>query len=122
MSVVLILEDDDARISLFHRNLIGHTVIVVKNVDQCINILKTQKVDYLCLDHDLDGQVYVLHGGKHQTGWDVAKWLSENPDKIPPIVVLHSLYEEGRRNMKKLIPNAIQFPFFWLMPKMIISD
>jgi CheY-like chemotaxis protein len=113
---ILILEDSDERIRKFNENLNkdGISVTFTKFVEPCIDILKKEVFDYLFLDHDLGGEVYVESGGDKETGYDVAKWLSENTDRMPKNIILHSLNEAGRENMQSLLPDAKQIPFAWM--------
>jgi len=112
---ILILEDNDDRIVQFKDRLDceGVKLHIIKTVPECISALKTENWDYLFLDHDLNGKVFVPSGGKEPTGWDVAKWLSQNPSRKPQNIILHSLNEWGRKNMKALLPEAQVVPFAW---------
>ena len=112
---ILILEDDINRIKKFREKLqYGCDVLLIfDNVDKCIDALKNREWDYLFLDHDLGGKVYVESDGEEQTGWHVAKWLSENKDRMPERIIVHSLNEFGRKNIISLLPNAMELPFAW---------
>ncbi len=98
--VILILEDDLARISkfaeAFHNT--GYTIYITDQVDQCIEILQKHKVDLAYLDHDLGGKVMV-DPDKEPTGYHVAKWLEQNPQYAPRIVFVHSLNPQGSKSM-----------------------
>jgi hypothetical protein len=112
---ILILEDDINRVKKFRDNLqYGCDVLMVfDEVDECIEALRNREWDYLFLDHDLGGKVYVPSDGEEKTGWHVAKWLSENEDKMPEQIIVHSLNEGGRKNIMSLLKNAIELPFAW---------
>ena len=103
---VLILEDDDLRIKHFMRNLVGCHIMVVKEAIHAINYLNNETWDLLLLDHDLGGEQMVDYSNKN-TGSEVARWLSENPEKKPPAILLHSFNPVGRLNMKKLLPESV---------------
>jgi len=96
MKRILILEDNDERIELFSKNFLNCELCIVKHVDACIEKLKTEKWWGLFLDHDLNGNMYVFSGGEEETGYDVAKFLNENPEFTPEYVATHSLNESGR--------------------------
>jgi len=115
---ILILEDDQNRINLFQKHLIGHEVVVTDKVDECIDYLKEGGFHFLFLDHDLGGRVYVESGGDEPTGYDVAKWLSETEENIFILhTIVHSLNEWGRKNILGLLKdskfNASEIPFIW---------
>lgn len=111
---ILILEDDENRMEIFKRNLIGHSITITEKSKEAIEYLKNNKYDYLYLDHDLGGKVMVASG--ENTGYEVAKWLEENPDRKPDHIILHSFNPVGSDNMKKALPEAIQLPGAWVYP------
>ena len=114
MNRILILEDNEERREKFKQGLIGNEVVMTYLPDETIEKLKTEKWDTLCLDHDLEGKVYVDPDGDEPTGTDVARFLHENPEFTPPQVILHSLNEYGRKRMASLIPIAEEIPFLWM--------
>jgi len=67
--------------------------------------------DILSIDHDLGGKTYVESG--EGTGYEVAEWLYENPDRKPKEIYLHSLNSAGRKNMKNVLPESVEAPFAW---------
>lgn len=109
---ILILEDDPERIKKFKMKLIGNVVEIVDKTDAAIALLQHKKWDCLFLDHDLDGKVYVPSGDG--TGYEVAVWLTRNPERIPETVILHSYNDTGRSNMKFVLSCAIEMPGAWL--------
>ena len=116
-TTVLILEDDPNRVNSFRDRLDkeGVKFFVTDSVTACIQALENCEWEWLFLDHDLGGKFYVKSDGDEPTGWHVAKWLSEHPDRIPDAVILHSLNPNGRKNMKSLLPNAEEVPFAWTL-------
>jgi len=111
----LVLDNETARLKTFTRALIGHSVTCVMTAEQAIKKLSEEKWDIIFLDHDLDPNGAVFQPSGPGTGWEVAKWLSDNPDRKPGIIVLHSLYDQGRKNMMGLLPEAMDVPGAWLM-------
>jgi len=110
---ILVLEDDQNRIEEFKKSFRSeHRVIYTDDAEMAINHLKENTFDILFLDHDLGGCVYV-DTNEYQTGSTVAKWLSENKDRMPPRVILHTLNSYGATNMKSYIPHAQIIPFAW---------
>lgn len=108
---VLILEDDVDRMKYFRRKFIGHEVTICDDTKELIKELIENKWDLLYLDHDLDGKVYVPSG--EGTGYEVAEWLSNNLDKCPPEVYVHTLNGGGRKKMLDVLPQAHSYPFAW---------
>lgn len=108
---VLVLEDDPIRHREFSKQLIGSEYQIVTTAAEAINQLQTDTWDYLFLDHDLGGMVYVDSGDG--TGYEVAEWLAENPDRQPECIILHTLNPVGAENMQKKLPNALKVPFAW---------
>jgi len=108
---ILILEDNAERNKVFLRKLVGNeSVVITENTKEAIKYLSEDDWDYLFLDHDLAGEEKVSSG--EGTGYEVAEWLSNNPDRMPKVgVILHSMNIVGRRNMKRVLPNAIEKPF-----------
>lgn len=112
MADVLVLDDNKTRLQMFRRKFTGHHVETVKTVKECIAKLKSDKWDYLFLDHDLGGQEMVPSGPG--TGYEVAEWLAENPTRIPEEVILHTFNSPGAQNMKSKLPNAKIIPGVWM--------
>jgi hypothetical protein len=91
-------------------------VTCIEDSKVCIEYLKNNTYDYLFLDHDLGGQQYVKSG--ENTGYEVAKFLEENPHLQPKNIILHSFNEVGRKNMKLALPNAFEAPGCWFVLKL----
>ena len=110
---ILILDDDESRHRIFNENLNypGNFVENVYTAKECIDKLKEETWDICFLDHDLGGKVYVNSG--EGTGWEVAKWLSENLDKKPDTVIIHSYNPGGASLMQNLIPGSLYIPGVW---------
>jgi len=112
---ILILEDDKERIKQFkwwaYQN---HQLTIVSTVGDTISELEENEFDLLCLDHDLGQEVYVESTGKEETGYLVALWLAENPERKPEHIIIHSLNTVGRENMKAVLPEATVYPFVWM--------
>lgn len=111
MANILILEDDPNRVKAFKQKFIGHHVKITDKAEEVIELLQSRSWDYLFLDHDLGGEQMVSSGPG--TGYEVAKFLEENPQYKPAQIALHSLNPGGRKNMKLALPEAIEAPFCW---------
>ena len=104
---ILILEDSEERIEIFKKAFQTLNVYVATEVDECIQQLKNTKWDFVFLDHDLGGKVFVDHN-KEPTGYHVAEFLKNNPQYKPTKnIIIHSWNGSGIRNMKALLPEAI---------------
>ena len=117
---ILILEDDHERHKQFKQNLIGALVNIAETVEEAKEFLTkngTGYYDLLFLDHDLGGLTMQPSGPN--TGFEVAQWLSQNQEYKPESILLHSLNEEGRKNMKSLLPEAIEAPFAWALSEIV---
>lgn len=69
---ILILDDSDSRLRTFREKLQGAAVTCTKYAKECINLLNCDDIwDYVFLDHDLDGKIYVPSGPG--TGYEVAE-------------------------------------------------
>lgn len=116
---ILILEDSPERHKLFKQNLIGTDLTITEYVDECKKLMQENDYQALFLDHDLGGKVHVESGGDEQTGYDIAKWLSEKPEgvSIPQLIVVHSLNESGRKNIIERLMGLdckiADAPFIW---------
>ena len=105
---ILVLEDNPDRMRAFNQNLIGHVVEIVTHARPCMEKLQNEKWDFLFLDHDLNGQVYVPSGP--DTGWEVAQWLRDNPEKKPYKIQIQSMNSDGAIKMLELLPEAMWRP------------
>jgi len=112
---ILILEDDPNRHKKFREKLWEHAedIRITDDIQECTKLLMSNKWDYLFLDHDLGGEVYVESDGDKPTGYKVAAWLEANQEYMPKNIVLHSLNCVGRTRMKQALPNAEDVPWAW---------
>ena len=113
MTKILILEDSEERIKAFKKNFFSVDMFYTDKPLVAIEELKKGGYKMLFLDHDLGGTTYAA--SDENSGYAVAKWLEENPQHQPPIIVLHSLNPTGVENMNKALPNAKKVPFVWNM-------
>jgi len=109
---IVIVEDYIERIKKFRRKLIGNNVVITKNPKEAIDLLRTEPIDVLFLDHDLGGTGQPEPSGPG-TGYEVAKWLEENPEFQPNQIIIHSLNPVGQKNMKAALPTARVIPAVW---------
>ena len=112
---ILILEDSAERIFEFKKRLMAHEVIYTMDTKECINLLKTQKWDYICLDHDLSN---VMEKPGEGTGYEVAQWIAEHPKRSPRRILIHSMNNVGAAAMMMVLGRAdiraTYIPCLWL--------
>jgi len=117
MIKILVLEDNVERIGEFGKNYGGKDrfIVYVTTVKECIEVLESsEKFDIIFLDHDLGGKHMVESGP--DTGYEVAEWLRDHPEKLPQIVVVHSLNPAGRANIYHCLKDLVktyEYPFAW---------
>jgi CheY-like chemotaxis protein len=103
---ILILDDNRIRLETFRRKLIGAAVTCVEHAADCIKELNENGPWSFCfLDHDLDNLTYVPSGPG--TGYEVALWLKNHPDKKPKKIILHTCNEQGAARMLEELPEAV---------------
>lgn len=113
---ILILEDSAERVRKFRQNLFNCSLTVTDDVEFCISQLKNNNWDALFLDHDLGGSVF--SPSNENSGYCVAKWLRDNPERKPEQIFIHSLNFDGVERMRLAIPEAIVSPFVWQSVRM----
>ncbi len=115
---ILILDDDKFRHQQFIHNFSCNSendIIGVYTVDEAIKLLESNIYDIIFLDHDLGGAVYVDSDGEEPTGYTVAKWMVEHPERIPKHVYIHSLNPVGAQRIKQILPNSVIAPGLWMI-------
>lgn len=114
---ILILDDDQIRHDHFKQKYTDHDITHTYTVEETVNAIMLDKFSYIFLDHDLGGLQMVESG--NGTGYEIAKFLHDNPQYLPTHdIVVHSLNPIGRKNMidvlKKVHNNVIDAPGCWL--------
>lgn len=120
---ILFLDDDSIRCNKFARNFMEHTVLFVHSADVCITALDQATevpFDLVCLDHDLGDEIMVPSGPG--TGYEVACWLEQHPDKQPKYIILHSFNPDGRMRMQQALPKAVCVPGVWEIDPTLVLD
>lgn len=105
---ILILDDREIRHEYFRNKWGKFELTHVYTAKECIEKLENNNYDLITLDHDLGDEEMVESGPN--TGYEVAKWLAQHPEKQPGWIYLHSLNSVGRKNMKFLLPEAHEQP------------
>ena len=100
---IFILEDNPERMHYFSGIMINESLVITNNVEQGRKILQNEKFDYIFLDHDLGGQVYVASEDRN-TGHYLCKHIHESLNADTPIMI-HSWNENGAKNMINTLEN-----------------
>jgi len=95
---IFVLEDNPDRMSFFSSICLKHDLVMTNNVVMARNILEHQKFDYMFLDHDLGGEVYVS-SSEPNTGNYMCKHMPETLNADVPVLI-HSWNCDGAKNMK----------------------
>ena len=111
---VFVLDDSKERLHVFSTKLIGHVLYTAMTASEAISILEQEPpFDNIFLDHDLGDQVMAPSGPG--TGYEVAQWLSQHPEKTTHCdIIIHSFNSDGAKNMASLLPTARIIPGAWL--------
>jgi len=113
---VLILEDDLERMKYFKTSL-GPVYVEITHVEtaqECIEEMQKNKFDWIFLDHDLGGEIFVDTENKN-TGSEVARWMSDNWDRFTDSeIIIHSYNQPAARIMQGYIPGASYVPGCWM--------
>lgn len=110
---VLFVDDDPNRWKSFTQNNVSLVSTRARLVEDAVNILKSDKFDIICLDHDMDDPPLRLW---LPNGTDLAKWMVENKIECK-VIFLHSLNDEGRARMLDILTKAgytvLDEPWLW---------
>ena len=93
---ILILEDSDERIFRFKQKLVGHDVTFTDKPKEAIQLLQENEYSYIMLDHDM-GTTFEKPG--EGTGYEVAHWISEHPERAPRHILIHTMNNVGASAM-----------------------
>jgi CheY-like chemotaxis protein len=116
---VFILEDLPDRIGAYFIKFMKHDVVVANNVKDALNCLKNNTFDLVVLDHDLDGRAFVPITNPN-CGSIVAEYLADT--NYQGKVVIGSLNPTGAQNMKRLLPQAIVAPGYWMKDIKLVGN
>ncbi len=93
---VIFLDDDGGRQIQMKSAL--PCIEQVRTANEAIAAIRaTDRIDWLFLDHDLGGEIFVS-SNRYDTGMTVAKWLALNPRDIGQIII-HTHNPVGAKNM-----------------------
>lgn len=102
MPNVLFLDDDPIRTTKFRR--VHPYATTVETAAECVDKLKAQDWDIVCLDHDLGGQQYV-DPSLPNTGSGVVRWIEANKPEVK-LFYVHSFNSGCAGQMIRALHNA----------------
>lgn len=114
---ILFLDDNLERTKSFKGQV--PSAVTVETAQECIDELKKDtKWDYVLLDHDLGGEVFV-QTDREDCGMEVVRWIVSNKPSIDHVVV-HSLNHVAAKEMKLSLEEVgyevIPLPFILFNP------
>lgn len=110
--MILVVDDSQERRDLFASSLHGAPVEFAQTAHDAILLLGERLFDWLFLDYDLDANP--MMDAVENTGFEVAKWLKQHPDRMPTNIIIHSLNLEGAGRIKDVLPRAEIVPGAWV--------
>ena len=96
---ILFLDDDENRIEAFKKKTSpGWDITITKTAKETIDVLKNNNSwNYVFLDHDLGGQVFV-DSDREDCGMEVVRWITRNRPEIE-LIIVHSWNEPASKRM-----------------------
>lgn len=98
---IFLLDDDTRRHRWFKKRFVGDEVEVAETVEEAKKLLQSRPYDAIFLDHDLLPDHYDSEKWDDEnTGYAIAKWLSENKNiQKAATVIVHTRNSEGGMRM-----------------------
>lgn len=105
---VLLLDDDTRRHQWFAKRFAKDYLDVASNVAEAADLLGSNSYDAIFLDHDLLPEHYNSPvPDDEQTGYAIAAWLAERPDRQPTAsIVIHTRNADGALRMVERLRSA----------------
>lgn len=120
---VFLLDDDVLRHEWFARQFKGESVDVAADAARAVEMLASNYYDLIFLDHDLLPEHYYAEAfDDERTGYAVARWLAERPDRLAASqIIVHTRNADGALRMVELLRRvgrqAEHVPFHMLAPR-----
>jgi CheY-like chemotaxis protein len=120
---VFLLDDDVLRHEWFAKQFAGDKLDVAVDPARSIELLSSNQYDLIFLDHDLlPEHYYAEERDDERSGYAVARWLSERPDRCAVAqIIAHTRNADGALRMVELLRRvglqAEHVPFQMLAPK-----
>lgn len=120
---VFLLDDDTLRHNWFAKQFKRDTLDIAAEPSRAVELLERNRYDLVFLDHDLLPEHYYAenHDDEH-TGYAVARWLSERPDRqATSAIIVHTRNADGALRMvetlRRVGRQVEHVPFPLLAPK-----
>jgi len=120
---VFLLDDDTLRHEWFTRQFKGDRLDIAADAPRAIEMLASNYYDLIFLDHDLLPEHYYAETfDDERSGYAVARWLSERPDRLAASdIIVHTRNADGALRMVELLRRVGRqvehIPFNMLAPK-----
>jgi len=120
---VFLLDDDTLRHAWFARQFKGDRLDIAADAPRAIEMLASNYYDLIFLDHDLLPEHYYAETfDDERSGYAVARWLSERPDRLAASdIIVHTRNADGALRMVELLRRVGRqvehIPFNMLAPK-----
>jgi CheY-like chemotaxis protein len=120
---VFLLDDDTLRHEWFARQFKSDHLDVAADPARAVELLSSNYYDLIFLDHDLlPEHYYAEEFDDERSGYAVARWLSERPERLAAAtVIVHTRNADGALRMVELLRRtgrqAEHVPFHMLTPK-----
>jgi len=119
---ILFLDDDPERLKRFRSRIPSATQ--TEDADATIAALPTQEWDYVFLDHDLGGEIFVDPSIKN-CGMEVVRWIEANSPKVKQFIVHSCNYGAAETMVSRLVDagyEAVHVPFTVLLNSLIFKE
>jgi CheY-like chemotaxis protein len=102
---VFLLDDDTFRHEWFARQFKRDRLDVASDAARAIEMLASYNYDLIFLDHDLLPEHYYAEAfDDERSGYAVARWLSERPDRLATSqIIVHTRNADGALRMVELL-------------------
>lgn len=120
---VFLLDDDVLRHNWFAKQFKGDALDIAVDPARAVELLERNRYDLVFLDHDLlPEHYYAENHDDERTGYAVARWLSERPDRqAASTIIVHTRNADGALRMVDMLRRvgrqAEHVPFPLLAPK-----
>jgi CheY-like chemotaxis protein len=104
---ILLLDDNQHRITFFQSGLKQHKLTVCRHASAAIKAIKTRHYDLIFLDHDLDDATDL---DDENSGSEVARFIADHDVQCGSII-LHSENRLGRESMESILGKCQSIPY-----------
>lgn len=106
---ILFIDDSPERRKVFKSNSIGFIVDFAENADSAIELFSKNTYNLIYIDHDLEDSHYDNPTDQDKNGAYIAKELLKNENNNNSTIIIHSLNENGRKNIKSILNSKYKY-------------